>query len=104
MRTSCKHCDCIHVESWRKEFDSESEALRAQLLEWQQAFANQALKLADCQAVIRHKGHDADCRAGWCHKCGMSAHFHGHHGDRHDFDPGPCSDACGHDRATEVKP
>lgn len=59
------------------------------------------LKLADCQTVIRHKGHDADCPAYNCIYC---------HGrlclilaSAHEFQPGLCSDACGHDRTTREK-
>lgn len=70
------------------ERDSEIEALRA--------------KLADCQAVIRHKGHDADCWAERCVICGnppssITNHYFGSL-PSHNFQPGPCSDACGHDR------
>ena len=66
--------------------DSEIEALRA--------------KLADCQAVIRHKGHDADCWAERCVICGnppssTTNHYFGQL-PSHNFQPGPCS--CGHDR------
>lgn len=51
-------------------------------------------KLADCQAVMRHKGHDADCPAAPCYQC--------QEGRPHtcNYKPGPCSDACGHDRIT----
>ena len=68
--------------------DSEIEALRA--------------KLADCQAVIRHKGHDADCWAERCVICGNPPSSFGPL-PSHDFQPGPCSDACGHDRTTGEK-
>lgn len=59
-------------------------------------------KLADCQAVIRHKGHDADCWAERCVICGnppssITNHYFGPL-PSHNFQPGPCSDACGHDR------
>ena len=70
---------------------SEIEALRA--------------KLADCQAGIRSRGHDADCPAlkcGWCElpEHGQTAHNPKSHFYLHDFVPGKCSDACGHDRTT----
>ena len=59
-------------------------------------------KLAECQAVIRHKGHDADCWAERCVICGnppssITNHYFGPL-PSHNFQPGPCSDACGHDR------
>ena len=76
--------------------DSEIEALRA--------------KLADCQAVIRHKGHDVDCPASSsaCAICGLHELLHPcvtYFGDsqKHNFNRGPCSDACGHDRTTGEK-
>ena len=72
---------------------------------------NARAKLADCQAVIRDRGHEADCPANWCYKplpfvdqCGYRQESHG---DLprvdHEFQPGPCSDACGHDRTTGEK-
>ena len=68
--------------------DSEIEALRA--------------KLADCQAVIRHKGHDADCWAERCVICGNPPSSFGPL-PSHNFQPGPCSESCGHDRTTGEK-
>jgi len=76
--------------------DSEIEALRA--------------KLADCQDVIKHKGHDEDCPAASsaCAICGLHELLHPSvtyfgDGQKHDFNRGPCSEACGHDRTTGEK-
>ena len=76
--------------------DSEIEALRA--------------KLADCQAVIRKRGHAEDCPASSsaCAICGLHELLHPcvtYFGDsqKHNFNRGPCSDACGHDRTTGEK-
>lgn len=88
--------------------DSEIEALRGQVAQ-HEANANRALaecqalvaKLADCQAVIRHKGHDKRCPANLCHFCGAAPEWKAHDDGSvgHAFIPrGPCSDACGHDR------
>lgn len=71
-----------------KEKDSEIEALRA--------------KLADCQAVIQHKGHDADCERNWCRHCDVAMHAHTFP-ISHPLESRPCSDACGHDRTTGEK-
>ena len=63
-------------------------------------------KLADCQAVIRHKGHDKRCPANLCHFCGAAPEWKAHDDGSvgHAFIPrGPCSDACGHDRTTGEK-
>lgn len=66
-------------------------------------------KLADCQSVIRHKGHDEDCPARLCDECGHLSGYAQHrpsysiYADEHPFQPGPCSDACGHDRTTGEK-
>lgn len=68
--------------------DSEIEALRA--------------KLADCQAVIQHKGHDADCERNWCRHCDVAMHAHTFP-ISHPLESRPCSDACGHDRTTGEK-
>ena len=94
---------------------SEIEALRAQVAQ-HEANANRALaecqalvaKIADCQAVIRHKGHDADCPARRCRICWgfPDAPLHRKpapiYADEHRFQSGPCSDTCGHDRTTEA--
>lgn len=72
--------------------DSEIETLRA--------------KLADGQAVIRHKGHDKICPALFCQRCFIARTSYEHWafvGDAHDFEPGPCSESCGHDRTTGEK-
>lgn len=76
--------------------DSEVETLRA--------------KLADCQAVIRSRGHDADCPVTQCCKvCGTPKMWTAHRSifddypAYHEFEPGPCSDTCGHDRTTGEK-
>ena len=93
--------------------DSEIEALRGQVAQ-HEANANRALaecqalvaKLADCQAVIRHKGHDKRCPANLCHFCGAAPEWKAHDDGSvgHAFIPrGPCSDACGHDRTTGEK-
>lgn len=63
--------------------------------------------LADCQAVIRSRGHDVDCPAVNCAICGnppssTTNHYFGSL-PSHNFQPGPCSDACGHDRTTGEK-
>ena len=67
-------------------------------------------KLADCQAVIRDRGHEADCPASSsaCAICGLHELLHPcvtYFGDsqKHNFNRGPCSDACGHDRTTGEK-
>ena len=67
-------------------------------------------KLADCQAVIRDRGHDADCPVTQCCKvCGMPKLWTAHrpmfddYPEHHEFQAGPCSDACGHDRTTGEK-
>ena len=64
-------------------------------------------KLADCQAVIRGRGHDADCPAVECRQCSHRGEHHSYYEDAgiisHQFQPGPCSDACGHDRTTGEK-
>lgn len=68
-------------------------------------------KLADCQTVIRHKGHDADCPAVICGRGTCRGHkdkpYHFPSVDPDDwchFVPsGPCSESCGHDRTTETK-
>ena len=64
-------------------------------------------KLADCQAVIRRRGHDADCPVTQCCKvCGTPKMWTAHRSifddypEYHEFEPGPCSDTCGHDRTT----
>ena len=59
-------------------------------------------KLADCQAVIRSRGHDADCWAERCVICGNPPSSFGPL-PSHDFEPGPCSESCGHDRTTGEK-
>jgi hypothetical protein len=103
--------------------DSEIEALRGQVSELRTAlhsvlrtneqnivaanrhFETEA-KLADCQAVIRHKGHDKRCPANLCHFCGAAPEWKAHDDGSvgHAFIPrGPCSDACGHDRTTGEK-
>ena len=68
--------------------DSEIEALRA--------------KLADCQAVIRDRGHNADCERNWCRHCDVAMHAHTFP-ISHPLESRPCSDACGHDRTTGEK-
>jgi hypothetical protein len=66
-------------------------------------------KLADCQAVIKKRGHDADCSVHWCsypvrgHLCGYIAKAHAELPIGHEFKPGPCSAECGHDRTTGEK-
>ena len=92
--------------------DSEIEALRGQVAQ-HEANANRALaecqalvaKLADCQAVIRHKGHDADCPKMLCGRCGYGAYGHWERFPPHVMveSSDPCSDACGHDRTTGEK-
>lgn len=64
-------------------------------------------KLADCQAVIRRRGHDADCpsSSSACAICGLHEFLHPcvtyfGDGQNHQFTRGPCSEACGHDRTT----
>ena len=76
--------------------NSEIEALRA--------------NLADCQAVVRSRGHDADCPVTQCCKvCGTPKMWTAHRSifddypEYHEFEPGPCSDTCGHDRTTGEK-
>lgn len=59
-----------------------------------------AAALADCQAVIRHKGHDADCPTYACERCGDGPHV-GLPYSTHDYRAGPCSDACGYERCTK---
>ena len=82
LKRVCREC----------ELEAEIEALRAQV--------------ADCQAVIRHKGHDADCPGrrcsfdGFIGKCWVSRAFHDEHKLGHEYQSPPCSDACGHDRTT----
>lgn len=75
-----------------------------------QARESAETKLADCQAVIRRKGHDGDCPAfsSSCVICGLLELLHPcvtyfGDGQKHEFHPGPCSDACGHDRSTGEK-
>ena len=99
------------------EMRDEIEALRAQVAQ-HEANANRALavrlallvKLADCQAVIRGRGHDDGCPASSsaCAICGLHELLHPcvtYFGDsqNHNFNRGLCSDACGHDRTTEEK-
>jgi len=66
-------------------------------------------KHADCQAVIRHKGHDADCPAracsfvGFTSRCSQSPAWHKVVKVGHEYQSPPCSDACGHDRTTGEK-
>lgn len=67
-------------------------------------------KLAECQAVIRSRGHDADCPVTQCCKvCGTPKMWTAHRSifddypEYHEFEPGPCSDTCGHDRTTGEK-
>ena len=103
--------------------DSEIEALRGQVSELRTAlhsvlrtneqnivaanrhFETEA-KLADCQAVIRSREHDADCPARLCDECGHLSGYAQHrpsysiYADEHPFQPGPCSESCGHDRTT----
>lgn len=69
--------------------DAELAALRAQL--------------ADCQSVVRARGHAEDCATTQCCKtCGMPKLWTPHRAmfddypEYHEFQPGPCS--CGHDR------
>ena len=75
--------------------DGENEALRA--------------KLADCQAVIRSRGHDWHCPAVLCEKCGFhqNSSWHKESNDPNDwciFEPkDACSNACGHDRCAGDK-
>ena len=120
------HCGCIHdpegrpheCEGTRTEgYTNTIVALRAQVAQ-HEANANRAMaecqalvaKLADCQAVIRSRGHAADCPINVCITCGrqirggsgFDARLHycrsqGLH------KPGSCSDACGHDRTTGEK-
>ncbi len=65
--------------------------------------------LTDCQAVIRSRGHSGTCsHFAECVACGKPQHNFAHHhiAERmadHAFIPGPCSDACGHDRTTGEK-
>ena len=62
-------------------------------------------KLADCQAVIRHKGHDVDCPKMLCGRCGYGAYGHWERFPPHVMEESsdPCSDTCGHDRTTGEK-
>ena len=92
-----KRMDLIEtLTALRVERDSEIETLRA--------------KLADCQAVVRSRGHDADCPVTQCCKvCGTPKMWTAHRSifddypEYHEFEPGPCSDTCGHDRTTGEK-
>ena len=67
-------------------------------------------KLADCQAVIRSRGHAEDCDVTQCCKaCGMPKLWSPHlavfddYPEYHEFQPGPCAETCGHDRTTGEK-
>jgi len=58
-------------------------------------------KLADCQDVIRDRGHDADCPTVACSVCGRLQHIGL---EMHRFiTGGPCSDACGYSRCVGVE-
>jgi len=103
----------IAIEAWHNvydgaEFANTDKAIRAAIAAYRDG-ENEALraKLADCQAVIRSRGHDADCPAASsaCAICGLHESLHPcvtYFGDsqNHNFNRGPCSDACGHDRTT----
>lgn len=70
--------------------DSEIETLRA--------------KLADCQGVIRSRGHVKGCPARFCAACTLSRAAHDWEiTPCKNFQSYPCSDACGHDRTTGEK-
>lgn len=94
MTTQCGHGQLAR-SCLLREMRDENIALRA--------------KLADCQAVIRERGHVWACPALMCGKCGFRQHasWHEDNGVPDDwciFEPkGPCSDACGHDRTTGEK-
>lgn len=77
-----------------KEKEADNEVLRA--------------KLADCQVVIRSRGHAEHCPTNKCANCGWGTTWHGRADislprDCVVFIPLPCSDACGHDRTTGEK-
>lgn len=79
------------LQEWAEtetELQAEIEALRA--------------KLADCQAVIRDRGHGGECPAAYCERCLRHVL---HHPTKlcAGFTPGHCSDDCGHDRTTGEK-
>lgn len=59
-------------------------------------------KLADCQAFIRSRGHDADCPARHKYMAGGISFDVNVPPNAREVSP-PCSDACGHDRTTGEK-
>ena len=66
-------------------------------------------KLADCQAVIRSRGHAEGCPARHCSfvgftgRCGESPAWHKVVKVGHEYQSPPCYESCGHDRTTGEK-
>ena len=81
------------------------QMLRFLLNEKQAEHFDISMQLADCQAVIEKRGHDVECPARRCshpvrgHLCGFINKPHTALPIGHEFQPGPCSTECGHDRA-----
>lgn len=102
------HCDqAMHELIRQKSLIAELEAARSTIAAYRDAEI-EALhaKLADCQSVVRARGHAEDCWAERCVICGnppssTTNHYFGQL-PSHNFQPGPCS--CGHDRVVGVKP
>lgn len=97
-------------------FEAEAKALRAQVATYEYAMeacrvtiVELQSRLADCQSVIRDRGHDWHCPAVLCEKCGFhqNSSWHKESNDPNDwciFEPkDACSDACGHDRCAGDK-
>ena len=76
---------------------------------WTKRAIEAETKLADCQAVIEKRGHDVECPTYWCsypvagHLCGYISNAHTELPMGHEFQPAPCSDACGYSRTTGEK-
>ena len=92
--------------------DREIETLRAQVATYEDAMeacrstiVDLHSRLADCQAVIRSRGHEADCPTARCVHCRQKWVACREYDGRipHAFRASPCSDACGHDRTTGEK-
>ena len=108
------------IEGGINERDSlyaEIAALRAQVAEAKESERRQfeldglrvlelQAKLTDCQAVLKSRGHEWNCPAVMCVKCGshQTASWHEEANDPNDwciFEPkDACSDACGYERCT----
>lgn len=104
----CPHCELVTLRAQVADKDCAVAMLAAQTrakLELLGKVMELEAQLAECQAVIRHKGHDADCPArrcsfvGFTGRCGQSPAWHKEVKVGHAYQSPPCS--CGYSRCVE---